>query len=205
MLPQPRARGRLLRGYQRGQDAPGGVQEGSGTVDGRRTVPRVAPGRSRGWRLPGGTELSPGGNFCSGEVWGPGLARKGSVPFGASWRVPRGTWNRAGGARPSYPGRATRFGEAPIPHCCPIPPAPQRYRQSVLALGGWVASRCVTSLSPAPPGTPRCHCVHLPRGAGGAMPFAEAAGWVPGQCGAHALGFSRRQCGVHALGFSLQG
>lgn len=68
MLLQPRPRGRLLQGFQRGQDAPGGVQEGSGTrvppgpPGGRRAVPRVAPGpgRSRGWRLAGG-ELSPGG------------------------------------------------------------------------------------------------------------------------------------------------
>lgn len=109
-------------------------------------------------------------DFCSAELWGPALARKVSVPSAFSCWVPAAVWvsTRA----PAQP-LATRFGEPK--HCCPIPPAPSDAgRVPVL----WVASCCVTSLSPSPPGTRRWHCVHLPRRAGGVTPLVEAAGWV---------------------------
>lgn len=221
MLLQPWTRGRLLRGYQRGRDAPGGVQGGSGT--------RVPAGPRGRWRMSDtcvtlGAGVEQGVGVCPvaplasrscagifGEFQGPDLAHRVPVLSGASCWVPRGTPNSTGRhprshSAPNRPLRGTTAALFPLP---------QSDAGTVSAL--WVASCCATSLSPSLPGcSPWWHRMPLPHGhhrsccpwslgqAGGMLYLQEGAGEEEGEGSAGARppspGFSPRR--AHGGGLS---
>lgn len=160
MLLQPWPGGRLLQGYQRGRDAPGGVQGGGGTW-----VPRGARGRCRtsdacdpgGWGGAGGWCVC-GGTFGELQPWGLSVLESfGALIWLGNCRFPPG--HLAGCPRaPETAQAGTRAPAPPPPPSCLIwgttaPPFPPLQSDagtaSVLWVGG-AASCCATSLSPSP-------------------------------------------------------